>query len=91
MDEIEGSRLEFAVEQVINDALRWRSLPPREVNERHGAGARLTSVPTTWPEGATHSLRIRSQPIAPQPTSKARPPDPLPIFERSCRPVDSHT
>ena len=45
------------------------------------------SVPTIWPEGPTHSLRIRSQPMAPQPTSRARPPDPPPTFERSCRPV----
>ena len=30
------------------------------------------SVPTIWPEGPTQSLRIRSQPRAPQPTSSAR-------------------
>ena len=49
------------------------------------------SAPTTWPEEPTHSPRTRSHPRAPQPTSRARRPDPSPIFVRSCRPLGSHT
>ena len=39
------------------------------------------SVPTTSPEGPTHSLRIRSQPNAPQPTSSTRAPEPPSTFD----------
>jgi hypothetical protein len=49
------------------------------------------SVPITRPEGPTHSLRIRSQLMTPQPTSRTRPPVPPSSRDSNCRPVGSQT
>src|SRR6266545_7223907 len=66
---------------------------PSSVTNRSAALsiALSTSVPVTSPSGPTHSLRIRSHPSTPQPTSRARAPRPSPISSSSPRPLGSQT